>query len=83
LTGQKAIRPDTVVEIYYDHLIFSGFNQITRIVVGVSVNIESSALDEDVHRKGAVGRSICGGKNICEKTILRPPVPELVLQNAA
>lgn len=78
--GHEAIRPDSIIEVHHHYLIIGGIDQQATIVVGIAVQVEAAALDEDVYRQGARSCSICRREDIGEKTILGPPVPELVLE---
>lgn len=50
-TGEKAVRPHTVVEGDHHNVVTRCFDQASAIIVGVGQLSESSTLDEEVDRQ--------------------------------
>jgi hypothetical protein len=52
--SQESIRPYSIVEVHHNHAVVASIDQVCTIVVGIAVDVEATALDEDVDRQLAL-----------------------------
>lgn len=69
--SKEAIGSDSIVEVDDDHAIVSGINEISSVVICVTIDVEATALDEDVDRQVALISGRCGCKYVDEEAVFR------------
>jgi hypothetical protein len=66
---KESVRPDSVIEVDYDHVIVASFDEVCSIVIRIAVCIEASTLDKDVDGQAAFFRSFLRCKDIDEQAV--------------